>query len=262
MIKLDFDKFYTIGHRGNEAYDPENTISAFKRAIDFNVDFIEADLQMTKDEKFVFFHDALLNQKTNKTGKISKYYFSELKDTKIKYFNNRIEKICTFDDFMNFIMSLSKSNVKFIIELKYKFTKSAIKDLINQIFLEHLEDRIIFDSFDVKTLKLIRNVSNQVFTMRLVDEIADSKILIENDKFFGKFCEKQRKLGLKGVSLNKNILSETIVQNIKKNGLYVFGYGIKSPSEYEKIVQINGLNGFTATHPDIQISVRKKILGY
>ncbi len=44
-------------HRGDQFNYPENTIPAFKSAIDFGVDMIETDVRMTKDGELVLIHD-------------------------------------------------------------------------------------------------------------------------------------------------------------------------------------------------------------
>ena len=45
------------GHRGARGAYPENTLPAFRYAIENNVDFLELDLHMTKDNKIVIYHD-------------------------------------------------------------------------------------------------------------------------------------------------------------------------------------------------------------
>lgn len=54
-----------IAHRGASAYAPENTLPAFRLALDMNADFIEYDLQVTKDKQLVVLHDETLERTTN-----------------------------------------------------------------------------------------------------------------------------------------------------------------------------------------------------
>ncbi len=54
-----------IAHRGASAYAPENTLPAFRRAIDMGADFIEYDVQVTKDKQLVILHDQTLERTTN-----------------------------------------------------------------------------------------------------------------------------------------------------------------------------------------------------
>lgn len=54
-----------IAHRGASAYAPENTLPAFRLAMDMGADFIEYDVQVTKDNQLVILHDQTLERTTN-----------------------------------------------------------------------------------------------------------------------------------------------------------------------------------------------------
>ena len=53
--------YIIYAHRGASAYLPENTKIAFKKALELNANGIKLDLQKTKDEKIVIFHDDVLD---------------------------------------------------------------------------------------------------------------------------------------------------------------------------------------------------------
>ena len=55
--------FVNYAHRGASAYAPENTMAAFKKAFQIGTNGIELDLQKTKDEKIVIFHDDKIDEK-------------------------------------------------------------------------------------------------------------------------------------------------------------------------------------------------------
>ncbi|GIT43944.1 MAG: hypothetical protein Ct9H300mP11_18800 [Chloroflexota bacterium] len=57
-----------IAHRGDNTNAPENTISAFKKALDLGADGIELDVRLTKDGKLVVIHDRTVDRTTNGTG--------------------------------------------------------------------------------------------------------------------------------------------------------------------------------------------------
>lgn len=50
-------KIHVQAHRGACSEFAENTLPAFQRAVELNVDSIELDVQLTRDEKIVVFHD-------------------------------------------------------------------------------------------------------------------------------------------------------------------------------------------------------------
>lgn len=51
-----------IGHRGASGYAPEHTIEAYDLALEQGADYIEIDLQMTKDGVLIAMHDTTLNR--------------------------------------------------------------------------------------------------------------------------------------------------------------------------------------------------------
>ena len=60
-------KTYMIGHRGAAGLSPENTLSAFRRALDLKVDAVELDVLLTSDRKLVVHHDYRLKQEIART---------------------------------------------------------------------------------------------------------------------------------------------------------------------------------------------------
>lgn len=54
-----------IAHRGASAYAPENTLPAFRLAFEMGADYIEYDVQVTKDKQLVILHDETLERTTN-----------------------------------------------------------------------------------------------------------------------------------------------------------------------------------------------------
>lgn len=78
-MKNFFDKVILSGHRGERTVVPENTIAAFRYALDCNVDMIETDFHLSKDGKLVVIHDHMLERTTNGTGYVRDYTLEELR---------------------------------------------------------------------------------------------------------------------------------------------------------------------------------------
>ena len=60
-----------IAHRGASGRAPENTLAAFKRAIELGVDAVELDLHGTADGEIVAIHDSTLDRTTDLHGHIN-----------------------------------------------------------------------------------------------------------------------------------------------------------------------------------------------
>jgi glycerophosphoryl diester phosphodiesterase len=59
------DRALIIAHRGASGYAPEHTLTAYKLAIEQGADFVEQDLQLTKDGVLICLHDPDLSRTTN-----------------------------------------------------------------------------------------------------------------------------------------------------------------------------------------------------
>lgn len=60
-----------IGHRGQRATVPEQTLEAYQAAIDLGADGIEVDVQRSRDGRLVMIHDLTLDRTTNGTGLVA-----------------------------------------------------------------------------------------------------------------------------------------------------------------------------------------------
>lgn len=76
---------YLMAHRGNSARCPENTLAAFRQALDDGADILETDLHLTSDGAFVCIHDATLDRTTNGTGRVADTSLAALQQLSASY---------------------------------------------------------------------------------------------------------------------------------------------------------------------------------
>jgi glycerophosphoryl diester phosphodiesterase len=69
-----------VAHRGASGSAPEHTRTAFERALDFGVDMIELDVQLSRDHELVVIHDLDLARTTTGNGLVRQHDFAALKD--------------------------------------------------------------------------------------------------------------------------------------------------------------------------------------
>lgn len=78
--RLAQDSAITVAaHRGYSSAYPENTLLAFKEAIEYGADMIEFDLRLSKDDLIVIMHDETVDRTTNATGALHDFTMTELK---------------------------------------------------------------------------------------------------------------------------------------------------------------------------------------
>lgn len=93
-------------HRGNSKYFPENTIAAFKSAMELNPDMLEIDLHMTKDGEIIMMHDHAVDRTTNGTGLIREKTLAEMKALDAGSWKGEQfagEQVPTFREFLEFL---------------------------------------------------------------------------------------------------------------------------------------------------------------
>lgn len=112
-------KVYVVAHRGAHIGIPENTLAAYRKAIEIGVDFVEIDLRVTKDRQIVSIHDSEIDgyALNGRTGKVADLTLAELKQLDI---GSRVdsqwkdERIPTFEE----ILQLCKGKVGIYLHLK------------------------------------------------------------------------------------------------------------------------------------------------
>lgn len=80
-VKTDFSSctYTTVGHRGYSAVYPENTLLSIEEAFRRGVKYTECDVSLTKDDKYVLFHDeSSVYRTTNGSGDIFDYTLAEI----------------------------------------------------------------------------------------------------------------------------------------------------------------------------------------
>lgn len=70
---------WVIAHRGASSVAPENTMAAFRKAVEMGAGFIETDLQLSRDARLVALHDDTLDRTTNGRGSVSSKTLQELR---------------------------------------------------------------------------------------------------------------------------------------------------------------------------------------
>ena len=70
-------KTLIFGHRGVPVKFPENSLKGFKYALDHQIDGLELDVHLTRDNVPVVIHDEKLQRTTNGKGQIADYTLSD-----------------------------------------------------------------------------------------------------------------------------------------------------------------------------------------
>jgi len=90
-------KVWAIAHRGGSAEQPENTLAAFRNAVQLGCDMLEMDVQCTRDGHIVISHDDDLERITGQREHISMLELRELPLYAKSFESHFLQKRCEFD---------------------------------------------------------------------------------------------------------------------------------------------------------------------
>lgn len=228
-------QFINYAHRGASAYAPENTMVAFKKALEMGADGIELDLQETKDKKIVIFHDEIIDKKSNGKGRIKDYTFEELYNLDFgSWFSNEYkgEHIVLFEDFAKEFL---KKDLVFAIELKDIGYEQEVLNIIKEY---SNINNIYITSFKYEVLNNIRKIDKNIKISWLIKEKINKENINKLLKInANQICPKATKVTSKDIAL------------ANASGIGVRLWGVKDKEIMGKVYTLN-TEGMTVDFPD------------
>ena len=125
-----------IAHRGFPAGQAENTIGAFRAAVEVGADILETDVHLSKDGQVIVAHDSHLSRVAGLPGLVSDYTASELAAIDLGFgegFPTLVEALEAFP------------GAKFNIDVKVPEVVDPFVDVVSQM---KVHDRVLVASFD------------------------------------------------------------------------------------------------------------------
>ena len=217
-----------IGHRGARAYEPENTLRSFKKALEIGVNAVELDVRKTKDNQLVVIHDADVKKTTNGKGLVSGLTLKQIKELSTE----KDEKIPTLKEALDFL----DKKVKILIELKEEGVEEKVLSLVRE---GGVQKNVIIVSFIEDALRKVRELNKEVET--------------------GLIYAKHKNPVKSALDLKAQYLVAfyrfTHTANVKKaheNGLKVIVWTVNAPEEVAEYLK-KGVDGIASDKPDILI---------
>ncbi len=155
-----------IGHRGASELAPENTLSAFKRALDSGVDMVEVDVQVTADNLPIAMHDLDHGRTTEGSTAVKDMSYSELMHLDAgKWFDGKYkgEKIPLLADIIELISGKAYLNIE-IKAGEQSLSRDKIKTIIDVVEQCNYLKYSTFGSFDYKILEEIKKYNPDIYT--------------------------------------------------------------------------------------------------
>ena len=164
-----------IGHRGASSVAPENTLAAFKRAIDDGADGIEFDVRLARDNVPVVIHDSSLKRTASINKAVSQLTSEELNAIDVgAWFKNRSEARSVSKETVPALRSVfdlykSASGLLYL-EMKGEPVGERLpSDVVRLIQEYNFIDRVVVESFDLPSIAIIKQISRDIRTAALFD---------------------------------------------------------------------------------------------
>ncbi len=155
---LDPDRRPVVGHRGNAAYAPENTIESFRQALAAGAECIELDVHLSVDGVAVVIHDATLDRTTDATGAIAGLTADVIRtadagarftrDSRTFPYRGTGLGVPTFEEVL-----VAFPDVPILVEIKTSRASAETRRLIER---HGAESRCVVESFDARALDAFR----------------------------------------------------------------------------------------------------------
>ena len=244
------------GHRGARGIRPENTLAAFRYAIELGVDVLELDLVVTKDNHLVISHDPILNPEIclSPQGKkiakdisvrsltlkeLQQYDCGSLKNPRFPKQVSSKEKIPSFQE----LIAIAP-RAKFNIETKTEpaaphLTPDAnefAKLVVTILEKNNLVDRTVVQSFDFRTIKAVKSLNPKVKTAQLIYGT------------YLNYVDVAKSSGADIISPDVASIDLAAVEALHKNKIKVIPWTANEPAEWDYLISI-GVDGIISDYP-------------
>lgn len=217
-----------IAHRGASSYAFENTLDSFRKACDLSADMIELDIQLTKDNELIVFHDSTIDRLTEGSGFVRYFPLADLKKIKIHG-----EAIPTLEEVIN----VTYNKINYNIEVKNMPSKGIAK-LLKILDKYNLRHKVIISSFKRNILKEIKELDSQINTALLCWNIRHSNL---------NFIKKHN---IKYLHPFYGFLTRKKVQEIKNLDIKINTWTVNYAMDLKWVIKL-GVNGIITNRPDI-----------
>lgn len=252
-----------IAHRGASAYAPENTLAAFRRAVAQSAREVELDVQLSRDDVLMVFHDGDLEAKTGGRGRIRDHDADTLRSLEVGSWFDGEHPGCSERFAGTPLNTLGEVFDAFGAALHYhveiKASEEALPDcLLAEIGERGLRHRVTVTSFQSRPLLRVRKLDSELAICQLVRRVAelrdaamDRSLLqdLRSRTLQRRAIERAAQRGFDQVALPVQQLSAAVVAHARELGLSIRAWRVRSLDDLDRALQL-GLDGVTVDWPD------------
>jgi len=235
---------WVIAHRGASGVAPENTLAAFRKAVELGAGFIETDLQLSRDARLVALHDDTLDRTTDGRGPVTAKTLEELRQMDAGSWFRRPsnhetasfagERIPTIEEILAFGR---EHEIGLHLEIKTEGPSGAEHAIVGALHACGEVARSVVISFDVTTLRRVRQLDPLVMTGFLYSDRAAEVVATAVGA------------GARQLLPRADRVTRELVKNAHAHDLKVVTWTANDPAEMEKLIAA-GVDGIITDYPD------------
>jgi glycerophosphoryl diester phosphodiesterase len=237
---------WVVAHRGASGYAPENTMAAFRRAVEMGARFIETDLHLTRDARVVAIHDSTLDRTTTGHGLVDLRSLEEVRALDAgAWFGTRSaesfagERVPTLEEILRFA---KERDVIFYLEIKSDGTWGVEHAVVAALRDSGEAARVVILSFDPATLESVLRLDQTFMTGYLCEHPSNDLV------------ERTVRVGARQILPRGDLVTPALVEKAHHAGLQVAAWTINEPDQMRRLMAA-GVDGIMTDYPDRLISI-------
>lgn len=208
-------------HRGYSAVYPENTIPAFKGAIQVGADWAELDVQQTADGEVIVMHDSNLKRTTGLDKEVWQVTWDEIKDLDNgSWFDKKYQtvRIPTLEE----VLKVCRGKIHLNIEIKPSGHDKDLEEQVAKLLKKyHMRDTCVVSSLKYDSLRKIKQADDSIETAYITSVS------------YGNFTDLEY---ADGYSVESTLLSKGFVNKAQKAGKQIYVWTVNSEERLENVV--------------------------
>jgi glycerophosphoryl diester phosphodiesterase len=234
---------FIVAHRGASGLAPENTLAAFRRAIELASPGIECDVHLTADRKPLIIHDGRVDRTTSGTGEVASLTLADLQALDAgAWFDPKFtgERLPTLPD----LLALAAGLARVFVELKVGGGAPLVDTALAAIAASRAEVALI--SFDPEEVRLVAERRPDLPLGFLVgrQHVAQQGVAT--------VLQRARELGAGFISPQESAVDAAFIAQAHDAGLPVSVWTVDDPDRMEAIAD-SGADAITTNRPDLAL---------
>lgn len=243
-----------VAHRGGSHLAPQNTLAAFRNALNFPIDAIELDVHMSRDGHAIVFHDYTVEKLTNGAGNILDLDFDYLRSLNAAaHFSGgwpEPQQIPTLSE----VLKLAKGRVQVYIEIKpskhdgvFGRYPDIAKTVVAEIRAADMLRNVLIISFDWQVLPQVKALEPELRTGALVS----TDVWNHREKnALATLMEQVSALGCEWINMDSKLFTGEMPEAFHRGG---FKLGIWTVNTLPEMRQLAGarVDSLTSDRPDL-----------